>query len=255
MNKKLFSFLFLALVATVAIYSCKKADDDTETTIDVSNDYFPTQVGKYIIYNVDSTVWDESVCLKVGKKYQMMYIVADTFTDGMGRPSYRIDRRIRRGTEDQWKQHDVLYVTKTPTTLEWSQDNFRYIKLIFPVAENATWQGNAYIQAADTPISYMGGWNYNYTGVDKPFNVGEITYDETVTVNQVDVAVNDPETLPKAHASRTFGKEVYAKGLGLVYREYYHWTYDPTSAANIDPFHTERCRSGAGVIMRAVDHN
>jgi hypothetical protein len=255
MNKRFLSFLFLAVLATVAIYSCKKADEDTTTTPEYSEDYFPLQKGKYIIYNVDSTIWDEGLCIKIERSYQMMYMVADTFTDGQGRQSYRIDTRIRKSTADAWTHHDVFTVTKTPTTLEWSQKEFRYIKLTFPVKETGTWKGNGYINAADTPITYLNGWDYVYSGVDQPFNVGEITYDKTVTVNQVDVAVNNPETLPKAYASRTYGKEVYGKGLGLVYKEYYHWTYDPNSLANTDTFHVERCRQGEGVVMRAVDHN
>src|SRR5688572_2014768 len=99
MNRKLIPFLFLAALYTVSLFSCKKPAED-EIPLEETEAYFPLQKDKYIIYNVDSTNWDDSLCIKKLDKYQMMYTVADTFTDNQGRASYRIDTRIRKKAED-----------------------------------------------------------------------------------------------------------------------------------------------------------
>ena len=121
MNKKLLPFLFLATLFTVSFLSCKKADEDEPVT-ENSAAYFPLEKNKYIIYNVDSTVWNDELCVQITNKFQIMYTVADTFTDAQGRLSYRIDTRIRKKTEDPWSSQDVIYVTNTKAQSEFVQN-------------------------------------------------------------------------------------------------------------------------------------
>lgn len=245
MNNKSFSFLFLALLVTVAVFSCRKPDE-IKKAADPENNYFPLELGNYIIYDVDSTQWDDQRCVVLKKSHQMMYRVADTFTDVSGRPSYRIETFTRRWPDTTWARHRVLYATNTKEQTEFVETELRYIKLVYPVSANRTWLGNAKIKTGDSALRYFDGWNYRYTNVNVPYNSGDVIYNNTVTVEHVDVAENNPETQPKSFASRTFGKEIYALNIGMIYREYYHWTYDPS---------TTKCRRGAGVTMRAVDYN
>ncbi len=245
MSKKSLSFILFAALMTIAYVSCKKADE-VPAPIGPTSDYFPLERGKYVIYNVDSTRWDDTFCVKVTRAYQVMYTVADTFTDNQGRLSYRINTRIRRKPTDTWKVQDVFYVTNTGATLEMVYDNLRFIKLTFPVREGNTWKGNSLIPTEDPKFSYFFDWDYRYDQVDVPYSTGEVEYKDAVIINHVDRAVNSPEVFPNDPASRTYSQEVYAKGVGMIYREYIRWTYDPQ---------TTRCRKGDGVIMRAVDHN
>jgi hypothetical protein len=245
MNNKSISFLFLALLVTVAVFSCRKPDAIQEAA-DPENNYFPLKLGNYIIYDVDSTTWDDHICVVLKKNHQIMYRVADTFTDAMGRASYRIETFTRRYHDTSWSRSRVLYATNTNAQTEFVETELRYIKLVYPVVSNKTWLGNAFIKSGDSALSYFGGWNYKYTNVNQPYNSGDVIYNNTVTVEQIDVAENNPETQPGSFSTRTFGKEIYARNIGMVYREYYHWYYDPT---------TTKCRKGAGVVMKAVDYN
>ena len=95
-------------------------------------------------------------------------------------------------------------------------------------------------------FAYFKDWDYTYFRVGESYGTGEVKYDNTVTVVHADEAENSPEVFPNDYASRTLSKEVFAKDVGMVYREYIRWTYDPK---------TTHCRKGTGVIMRAVDHN
>ncbi|OSZ79469.1 hypothetical protein CAP35_14820 [Chitinophagaceae bacterium IBVUCB1] len=254
MNKKTLPLLLLAVLFTIAYTSCKKADD--KPVVRESDSYFPLEIGKYVIYNVDSTIWDDTNCVKIVRRYQMMYRVADTFTDTKGRASYRVDVSIRKKAEDPWLIQSVMYATNTGQELELSYSQLRFVKMIYPISEGRTWLGNAYVNTADPGLTYFNDWNYRYVNVDMPFSNGQVNYENTVTVMQIDNKVNDPETQPRENAIRTYSKEVFAKGVGMVYREYYRWTYDASSKNNTDPNLVDtRCLKGDGVILRAVDHN
>src|SRR5262249_18554506 len=103
------------------------------------------------------------------------------------------------------------------------------------------------IPAADRDYVYMDGWNYKYINYDRDYDNGLSVYAKTVTVEQVDEQEGDPESMPTKYADKTFGKEVYAYGIGLVYREATHWVYDPAGG--------NACRKGYSVTLRAIDHN
>ncbi|MBS1773764.1 MAG: hypothetical protein JST82_12970 [Bacteroidetes bacterium] len=254
MNNKTLPFLLLAVVLIFAIPSCKKADK--QVPVPENQDYFPLQLGKYVIYNVDSTIWDDTNCVKVVRHYQMMWRVVDTFTDGQNRPSMRMEVSIRKKATDLWTLQYVMYATNTGQELELAYSDLRFIKMVYPIAQDRVWDGNAYINTNDADLTYFKGWNYRYINVGLPFGNGDVTYDNTVTVLAIDQTVNDPYPQPKDAAVRTFGEEVFAKGIGMVYREYYRWTYDPNSTSNMDINNKEtRCLKGDGVVMRAVDHN
>lgn len=257
MNKKTLPFLLLAVVFTLVYSSCKKADEVKQTPANQA--YFPLEKGRYVIYDVDSSIWDDTNCVKVTRLYQMRWTIADTFTDRMGRPSMRIDVSIRKHAEDNWQtptDDAVLYATNNGQELEIAHSNFRFIKMVYPVSEGRTWEGNAYINTADADWAFFKGWTYRYTDVDLPFGTGDVTYQHTVSVIAVDETVNDPYAQPRNTASRAYSKEVFAPGVGMVYREYYRWTYDPNFVNNMDPNYADtRCLKGTGVIMRAVDHN
>lgn len=254
MNKGLLSFLLLAVLVAIGYNSCKKADPEP-APLSPENEFFPLEKGKYVLYDVDSTIWDDQKCVTVTRHYQMMWTIADTFTDAEGRLSYRIDTRIRKKAEDVWKTHEIIYVTNTGTTLEMAHSGLRFIKMQFPVKAGEKWNGSALINVDDSDLSYFKDWQYMYEAFREPFNTGHANFTNTVTVLQRNETINDPETIPNQDASRTFGKEVFASGIGMVYREYYHWIYDHTIVQNNDPNFQRRCIRGNGVVMRAVDHN
>jgi len=244
MNKKLVPLFLIAAFFSLSFLSCTK-EKDTEYKEDRTRAYFPLQFGRYVVYDVDSTRWDDFLKVKTLYQYQMRYTVADTFRDNQFRLSYRIDVHLRKKDNIPWNTHRVIYVTPTPTHLEYVEDNVRFIKLVFPVSNTITWKGNSMIPAGDQDYSYFQDWNYTYANVDKPFNNGIAHFETTATVYQVDDSLNHPETRPNDYAYRIYGKEVYGYDIGMVYREMTYWTYQPTIGY----------RSGYSVVMRAVDHN
>ena len=245
MTKRILPLLVIA-VGTLLWVSCNKKTEEFVYS-EPSRGFYPLGIGHSILYEVDSTIWNDFNCTKSTRHLQMRYTVADTFTDNSGRPSYRIDVEERANADSNWLVSQVFYATPTGGGLDVVMQNVRMTKLIFPIVNGATWFGNRGIDTTDPNLRQYSGWVYRYSDYLQPYNNGYVNFDNTVTVTSVNDSLNNPETMPMAYAERNFMREVYAyDNKGLIYREYTHWTYDPGTAANA-------CRKGFSVVMRATN--
>lgn len=241
MLKRLLPLLIIACVFATVFFACKKTTDNNNYTTH-DHGYYPLKIGKYVVYDVDSIIWDDFHCVVDTHHYQMRYDVTDTFTDNQHRFSYTINVLNRKADTMQWQVDHVFYVTDSASRLEVVENNLRFIKLVYPVTEGTTWKGNAYIPSADQDYTYFDNWNYKYVNTGQSFDNGKVRYDNTVTVTED----NDSLNTPPNYSFRTYAKEAYSYNVGMIYRELIHWTYDPNAGA---------CRKGYGVVMRAVDNN
>lgn len=237
--------LLLAGFLAIFAYSCKKIEK-TNYTGEYTKSYYPLQIGKYVVYDLDSVIWDDFQCTRSEFRYQMRYTVADTFRDNANRLSYRIDAHIRTIDTANWRPHRVIYITPTTNSIEYVEGNVRFIKMVFPVSNGTYWLGNAMISADDADYQYFQGWEYRFANIGEKFSTGFVDVENTVTINQVNRQINNPELQPNTYAEKTFGKEIYAFGIGMVYREMTRWVYDPGVVS---------CRRGYSVVMRAMDFN
>ena len=85
---------FIGFFCISLFISCKKekANFNSESI----NDYFPLQVGKYITYRLDSTLFVSFGDRDTVVSYQAQDRVDAQVTDNLGRPAYRIIRYIRK---------------------------------------------------------------------------------------------------------------------------------------------------------------
>jgi hypothetical protein len=262
MTRRILPLLLTAVVSLTGVYSCKKAKP---SPADPTMSYFPLTLGKYVTYNVDSTIFiGDTSCRQYETRTQLKYVISDTFRDASFRLSYMIDVFARPHDGGTWEKSRVILLTPAPIILTtttppagtpvnqllYSQDNTQFIKLVFPIQKGVTWQGNNRIDANDPAFTWYRNWNYTYTDVYTPYNNGDVTFDNTVTVLENDESVNYPHLDSALQAYRTYAKEVYAYNIGMVYKEWTHWSYDPAelNAGN-------KCVTGFTVVMRAVDHN
>ena len=222
--------------------SCKK---ETEAPYDNTN-YFPLQVGKYILYDVDSIVHNDFNETSIPYHSQMRYDVVDSFKDNQGRLSYTINVMWRKNTTEPFVPSDVIHVTKTATGLEWVQGNVRLLKMIFPVVEGASWNGNSAVSTLDPQLDeYLVdkyGWNYQYANLKAEYDPGNNPFYNTVTVNEADQTTNIAGDT--VYADRNYSQAVYAYGTGLIYKERVFWTYQP-----------KKYKKGYELRMRAVEQN
>lgn len=192
--------LFLLIICSVSlIVSCKQED---ENPIDVGYNYFPDNPGHMVLYNVDSTYWDDFTHTKRFSHCLIKELVESTYLDNQNRPTQRIERYRQHDTLPFYLK-DVWASTLTASTAEKVEENLTYIKLIIPVVHGQSWNGNA--------LNILGEQDYEFDNVNEPYTVDGVTYDSTVTVIQ-----NIDSNL--IFVKKQF--EVYAKNVGLIYRRY-----------------------------------
>ena len=209
--------------------SCKKESETFNTA--TLNEYFPLQTGKVFYYRLDSTVLASFGTALTIKSYQAKDTVESSFTDNQGRLSYRIFRLIRDTAGLQpWAFAATYFATPTGTSMEYNDNNLRFIKLHAPVVEGYTWKGNAYIdtKSLNTTVSYLDEWQYEYRDFGKSIKLAGTTYDSTITVFQQDETTPDGPFDPNNYQQRNVGTEIFAKGVGLIYKEFLHWTWQTT---------------------------
>jgi hypothetical protein len=227
LKKNIIPLLTAAVFFIVALESCEKMD--TAPTSNSIETYYPLQVGKYISYKLDSTVYINLNTQKVVKTYYVQDFVDAEITDNKGNPGFRI-RRMMRSNDDttQWADNATFLVYPSRKDIQFVENNLKFIKLVNPVTDLNTWAGNSYINTDDNLLRFYENWEYLYENIDQPFAVNNQTFDSTITVNQIDMINGDPNNKNFFYAI-TKSSETYAKGVGLVYKEFLYEAWQPST--------------------------
>lgn len=250
------SFLFmkkihLYLIATVliALASCNKSTE-TLGSKEIA-EYAPYTVGKYISYQLDSLLYINFGTKDTTVSYQVKYYVDAQIKDNLGRDAFRIIRYIRKTADDAWRSDNTFMAVPTGRTLEFIENNQRFIKLAKPIKDDFSWKGNIYIDtySFDSDVKYLDDWDYTYQNVDMPLSIGSYSFDSTLTVNQRDEVLNDPNN-PEVYSEINTGIEKYAKGVGMIYKKFWHREYQPPT-----PGGTQGYSIGYGITLSIIDHN
>ncbi|MEI7597147.1 MAG: hypothetical protein WCK02_15470 [Bacteroidota bacterium] len=204
--------LFISLIIIIA-FSCKK--DEVFKSVDVGTNYFPIDTGSWIEYQVDSIVWNDFYPVEDPRhldtfNFKIREVNESYFVDNEGRSAIRIERYKKKNDSTDWYLKDVWFANKTDKYAEKVEENERFIKLVFPVKEGVTWNGNAY--------NTWGNWDYEYQNVNEKLSVNGLSFDSTLVVLQ-----NDQLNL----ISKIYSIEKYAKKIGLIYKEYINVETNP----------------------------
>jgi hypothetical protein len=241
-------FLFLAIISAILFSACKKSTDVLETA--TVNEYSPLVVGKYISYNLDSTVFINFGAKDTVISYQVKHQIDAQITDNLGRPAYRITRYIRKTAANAWVPDNTFMTVPTEFAIEFIENNMRFLKLKGPIRNGYTWKGNIYIdtKSINSTVKYLDDWDYTYDSVNVKQTIGAFTLDSTLKVAQRDEVIGNPTDVNSYHEIN-FGAEKYAKGIGLVYRKFLHVEYQPPTPGR------GGYKQGYGVKMTMIDHN
>ncbi len=227
--KKYFSVILILSLATTWS-SCSKISE--QLPLPALTDYYPLAVGHTLVYRLDSTVTTSFGQALVIHSYHLKDVISDTVLDNQGRLSFRVFRFITDTLEQTgWQALSTYYITPTQNTIEVMDDhNFRFIKLAEPMREGFSWKGNTYIdtRSANSPVQYMDNWDYIYQDNNKTFNSLMGPIDLSVTVLQADETSPPGPFNPLYYQQRNYSVEVYGKGIGLVYKDFLHWTWQTT---------------------------
>ncbi|MEZ0609374.1 hypothetical protein ACAW74_12700 [Fibrella sp. WM1] len=180
--------------------------------ISVGQDFMPLETGRFVVYDVTEQRYSLTAA-PVTTTYQLKETVGSSYTDVTGQPAYRLQRYRRTTTSGTWSPDSLWTARLTDRAAIRTENGTDFVKLQFPVQERDRWNGNQF-NPFDEDL-------YQARQVRQPYTVGSRLFDETVQVVQ-----QDDSTL----VSRTKRVEVYARQIGLVYKERVALQYCSTGA-------------------------
>lgn len=210
---KNWTFILLFFLFAIA---CGK-DDDSATSIDWGYDYYPAEVGYWLEYEVDSIFYDDftdPVTIDTAN-YCMREEFESVFQDLSGEDNFRIEQYKKNDTASAWILDKIVSSKVTTTNFQKVENDLRFIPLVFPVKTDKSWDGLIYLNVQDEPtLEYYDDtqypWGYRYTEVNVSKQLGNFSFDSCVVVAHI-----DDENL----FEKKYSQEIYAKGVGLVYKE------------------------------------
>lgn len=239
----------LTIIITATIFSaCKKSSEELQ--VPPVGDYYPLAVGKYVTYNLDSTIFINFGTKDTVIKYQVKHQVDALITDNLGRPAYRIIRYIRKTAANAWVPDNTFMAVPTEFAVEFVENNMRFLKMKAPVRNGFAWKGNTYIDtySLNSNVKYLDDWDYTYDSLNTKITLGALTVDSTLKIAQRDEVIGNPADL-NSYSEINYGAEKYGKGIGLVYRNFLHIEYQPPRPG------VGGYKQGYGVTMTMIDHN
>lgn len=217
-------FLFFVTISLI-INACSERETLDPTPFDESQyEYFPLQIGKYVVYQIDSIVYDFATgggTVRDSFRIFAKEITADTLRDQTGELLYAIERYERKSDTAAWVLKSITTAGRTKTQAIRTEDNFRFLKLIFPLDSRSEWDGNIWIdenreiEIAGERMRPFTNWSYEVDSIDVQAFVGQFSFDSTLLVTEAD----DTNII-----ERRLSRARYAKHIGLVWRE--QWILD-----------------------------
>ncbi len=196
--------IFFSILLIAALFSCKK-DADTLKPRNLNQNYAGLTVGKYVVYDVDSTFYNVPFNIDTNYKFQIKEVVDSKYIDAQGNDAYKIIRYKKDTSISQNWVHQVVWNSTINTSnYQKVEDNVRFVKLIFPIKSNKIWNGNS--------MNTLSSWDYEYTATHQTELIGNTILDSVTTVTQFD---DENEIL----IQRQFYQEKYAANIGMVYKE------------------------------------
>ncbi|MBK8556584.1 MAG: hypothetical protein IPL65_12815 [Lewinellaceae bacterium] len=220
------SHLFLA---TTLFLLFLQACDERRTAIaplspEQQHPYFPLAIGQYAVYQIDSMVYDPISDLAAIVDTSTTYLkeeITDTLRDNTGALLYKVERFERKDANTPWVLKNIWTAQRSTYQAIRTEDNLRFLKLVFPLDRRTDWNGNIWIddaleiEIAGERIRPFTNWHYEVDTIDMPGIVGAFAFDSLLTITEAD-DVNLIE--------RRLSRAKYARNVGLVWRE--QWILD-----------------------------
>ncbi len=181
--------------------------------------YFPLEMGKYVVYAVDSIVYDFSAnggIVQDSSHTLVKELVGDTLRNSTGQLIYKIERYERASDTSAWELRSITSAERTASQAIRTENNFPFLKLIFPMDKRSEWDGNLWldvnreIEIAGERMRPFTNWNYEVDSIDVPNQIGQFAFDSVLVVTEAD----DNNVI-----ERRLSRVKYAKHVGVVWRE------------------------------------
>ncbi len=250
-GRSVIGYLVLAGLILVAFAACTE-EKETLNTPD-NYDYFPLEVGKYWVYEVDSIVFQNQTRRDSSKSWIKEQIV-DCIIDNVGDTVYRVDQYERKNPTQPWQIRRVVSLSRNATRAIRTEYNIPLIKMVFPLHRRGEWSSTTLIDPLSLKILVVGGDIYPFNYWESRAKIEKI--DEPLVLDKLQFSATTTVTYAKRENLTTnfrFAQEVYAKGIGLVKKDWQ--ILDGTcNSCNIDQWQKVADR-GFIIQQRLIDHN
>lgn len=205
----------VAILLTFGALACHKEVNDS--SIIYGYEYFPTEIGSYKTYDVVEIFHDVDLLPQHDTmRYQIKEVLTEELIDDEGDTIQKIKRYVRESDTSIWIIQDIWTQKRTSTTAEVVGENGRVIKLVFAIAYDRFWNGNA--------LNSSVALNSYYEDIYLPYTLNEVVYDSTVRVEKEDF-------LSFIDYRREY--EIYARNIGLIKSVYKNLKIDNQDTLDI----------------------
>lgn len=201
MKYTLYLYIFLLLVV-----GCSDTELEPDTSI-YGYEYFPLATGTYQIFNVSQTDYLNTGEV-VTRDYQLRHEIEESFISA-DQETFVITRFTRVNENSDWEYLNTWQSRKTEFNAIVTEGNRPLLKLVFPIEAGASWNGNSFNSLEQD--------TYVIDSLGFPFRLNDEDFENTLTVIQAD---NQDFIV-----SLDTRFEIYAKGVGLVYKEVVNLNY------------------------------
>lgn len=209
------TYIFLVLLFMALLAGCQS---NTTAPVDPGTDYFPLETGRYIIYTVDEQQYALNATA-IQRTYQVKEVVGESYQDVTNQPAFKLLRYRRSANNSPWQADSVWSVRVQNNKAIRTENGQDFIKLQFPISNNLKWNGNQ--------LNSLGEDTYLMCNTNQPYRVSDKEYNATVTI-----VAQDDSTL----VSQDKHIEVYARQIGLIYKERIHLQFCSSSPSCIGKY-------------------
>ncbi|MEY4002098.1 MAG: hypothetical protein RIT07_140 [Bacteroidota bacterium] len=192
---------FLIFILIAAFWGCKK-DEVSKSRQETLSAWMNLKQGNRSIYRVDSLAYRRDKTYPDTFSFEWMETVDTLFEDNVKELVARIKIVTRKDSQDFWKFRRMYYSKVTDEYYERVEENVRYLKVSFPLAEEAFWNMNS---RNNLPATWL-----FYENLNTPYREGFIPADSALTVVAAEIDNN---------IEKYSYREVYGKGIGLLFKE------------------------------------
>ena len=201
------------------VLNCKTEFADPFDISAYGYDYYPLEVGKQWTYEVDSIQFDigsNNLPISDTVQFYIREEIKEIIKDQLDHDLYRIERYRSFHPNGPWQSLDVVTASRTTNQGFRSENNLRFINLVFPIESQVKWDGLAYVDeeviiyVKGENLELLKGWDFQILEIAESESIGPNEYQDVVTVQQA-----DEDFLIELR----YSIEKYARGVGVVYRE------------------------------------
>ena len=255
--KSYITFSLLAFfTCSMLLFSCSEGTVTEDYDLDFGYDYYPLEVGKYLIYKTDSTTFNiggDGVEILESSTFVKEETIGITM-DNQGDTTYIIERFKRLSMDEEWQITDVWTTKATDLRIERTEENVKLVKMIFPLQEGIDFDATLFVDpttsftVAGENLEVYKDWNSEVLTVGTTETIEGNNYGAVTTISYAD----DENLIEKRYA-----RSKYAKGVGLVYRE--DWILDTQCGGDLAGCEAipweEKAEKGYIIKQVLLEHN